>query len=405
VSSPNPVIRVHRFGVGDPLISVVTVSNRADVLERCLAPSLKAQRGIPFEWIVVDNSGSAFDSAPAALNAAAERAYGDTLLFVHQDVRLYGDVWLEHLHGLMQRLDDVGVAGVVGRAADGRFIGFMRDRQAIAGAPLDSATKAQTLDECVLAVPRAVHERDPFDTSLGGWHVYGVDACLRARAAGRHVYVLPLFVHHDSSSSNLSGLAAAHAWVARRHGGELPIHTSAGTIIGDHSTLRAVIRAAAGAVVRRAVRSVGIRLRTGHHALLEELEERADSILVVHFARHMPPTIPQSMEADALDPESVTRRTVLHRVLAADDVPDAALADELDAGLVVLSQPGRAGVAQLTRLRRLLEARGSPVVALPGAGSHEEALAALRVAGWQVQNVRLHGDRAGGGIIELKQGS
>jgi hypothetical protein len=111
------------------------------------------------------------------------------------------------------------------------------------------------------------------------------------------------------------------------------------------------------------------------------------------------------MEADALDPESVTRRTVLHRVLAADDVPDAALADELDAGLVVLSQPGRAGVAQLTRLRRLLEARGSPVVALPGAGSHEEALAALRVAGWQVQNVRLHGDRAGGGIIELKQGS
>jgi hypothetical protein len=405
VSSPRQVIRIQRFGAGDPLISVVTVSNRTDVMERCLAPSLKAQRGIPFEWIVVDNSGNAFDSAPAALNAAAERACGDTLLFVHQDVHLYGDVWLEHLHGSLQCLDDVGVAGVVGRAADGCFVGFMRDRRAIAGAPLDGATKVQTLDECVLAMPRHVHEQDPFDTSLGGWHVYGVDACLRARAAGRNVYVLPLFVHHDSSSSNLKGLAAAHAWVSRRHAGEMPIHTSAGTITADQSTRRAVIRAAAGAAVRRAARSVGIRLRTGHHALLEELEERADSIFVVHFARDIPPTVPRSMEVDALDPESVTRRTVVHRVLGAGDDPANALADDLDAGLVVLSQPGRAGVEQLTRLRRLLEAGSSEVVALPGVGSHEEALAALRAAGWQVQDVRLRGDRAGGGIIELKPGS
>lgn len=318
------------FGADAPSVSIVTVFNKPDVVERCLLATLRRQAGASFEWIGVDNTAHAYPGAAEALNAGARRARGEILLFTHQDVSLYGEAWIAGLERWMRSLADVGVAGVVGpRASDGMMVGYLKDRKAVAGHPLAAPAEVQTLDECVLAMRRATWERHPFDESIGGWHVYGVDACLRTRAAGLRSYALPLFIHHDSAAVNLAGLAEAHERVYRDHGArERTIYTTCGVVASPRARLAGRVRRAYRRGMRGAAAALRLRATHDYLALLQGLAEGRRSVLVLDFFRGEPSaTWPTEVRAAALDGKAASDTAVTHRVLLPGQSPAAALGE------------------------------------------------------------------------------
>ena len=76
------------------MISIVCVYNNQDILNNWLLKSLKHQT-VEFELITLDNTRNTFKSAAEALNYGGKKAKGKYIMFVHQDVDLSSDTWLE----------------------------------------------------------------------------------------------------------------------------------------------------------------------------------------------------------------------------------------------------------------------------------------------------------------------
>ena len=75
--------------------------------------------------IIVDNRNRVFHSLPSALNFGAKRANGKYIMFIHQDVSLLGDSWLERVENILDRLDQFGAAGVAGVTEKNEYKGFL----------------------------------------------------------------------------------------------------------------------------------------------------------------------------------------------------------------------------------------------------------------------------------------
>ncbi|MGO0122934.1 glycosyltransferase family 2 protein [Desulfothermobacter acidiphilus] len=189
------------------MISVVCVYNDKKVLGEWLMASLKNQKGA-YELILVDNSAASFGSAAEALNHGGEQAKGDYIMFVHQDVRLERETWLEEAEAWLRRLPSLGVAGVAGVSArvgaDPREMQWNLIKHGVPpkswGNVITCPELVQTVDELLIIVPRKVFNFLKFDPqTCPGWHLYGVDYCLRALKKGLLVYVLPLPVWHRST--------------------------------------------------------------------------------------------------------------------------------------------------------------------------------------------------------------
>jgi hypothetical protein len=109
----------------------------------------------------------------------------------------------------------------------------MLDRAALFGEPFAEFAEVQTLDECLLIHRNEGPGKAYFDEAVPGWHAYGVEACCAAIREGKRNYVIAAPVWHDSKSTNLAGLAEAHAYVWRKHGGRFEkIHTTCGVLPG-----------------------------------------------------------------------------------------------------------------------------------------------------------------------------
>lgn len=216
------------------MIAVVCVYNSAEMFERTLAASLQAQAG-RFELIALDNSGGRFSSAAQALNYGARRvpAGCDYIMFAHQDISFSGPSWLADAETMLGALPGLGVAGVAGnsRRANKLFSNIThgtppRD----AGQRIEVATDAMTVDECCAFVPRPVFDKHRFDEQVcSDWHLYMVEYCLRLKALGLGVYVLPVALHHLSLGSLGRPYFKALKKVLRVHGGRYPrIYTACG---------------------------------------------------------------------------------------------------------------------------------------------------------------------------------
>lgn len=193
------------------MISIVVVYNNERMLNEILLDSLKNQT-VNFELILIDNTKGKFKSAAEALNYGGMRAKGKYIMFVHQDVELGSNIWLEEVEKMLDELPNLGIAGVAGMSEEGRNDkerrrGYISDCGEIWGKPLEKAEEVQTIDECLLIVPKSNFERMQFDKNkFDGWHSYGVDYCLSVRENGLKSYVLPSFVYHRSLRSNVIGL-------------------------------------------------------------------------------------------------------------------------------------------------------------------------------------------------------
>jgi hypothetical protein len=202
------------------MISVICVYNDQQILQAYLLKSLSEQE-TACETIIVDNTKNRFKSAAEALNWGGTQAVGDYLMFVHQDVDLCSDSFFNGVEELLDSLSDLGVAGVVGtRQRAGPFFercsnmihnrpparfrnaithGPLRERF---GTPIREPEPVQTLDECLVIIPKSLFRIMQFDeVTCDGWHLYAADYCLSVSTQGFGVYAIPKFVHHQSKGN------------------------------------------------------------------------------------------------------------------------------------------------------------------------------------------------------------
>ncbi len=190
------------------MISVICVYNNRATLDTCLLKSINAQTA-DHELILLDNRGGEFKSAAEALNSGGRDAKGELLMFVHQDVLLPTADWLKNVESGVNQLSNLGIAGVAGARELKRCVVTnlkQGDPPRPAGnVQIDRPEKVQTLDECLILIPKSVFEKLEFDEeTCDDWHLYAVDYSLSARRQGYDVYVIPDCVYHRSSGDSMS---------------------------------------------------------------------------------------------------------------------------------------------------------------------------------------------------------
>lgn len=194
------------------MISIVLVYNNERVLNEILLESLKNQTA-KFEIITIDNTKGQFKSAAEALNYGAKKARGKYIMFIHSDVELASNKWLEDTEKLLDGLLDLGIAGIAGMK-DGekktfkeRKAGYISDCGHMWGKPFQEPVEVQTLDELLLIMPKSIFNKIQFDEKIfDGWHCYGADYCLSVKQKGLKAYVIPAFVYHRSLMTNVGQL-------------------------------------------------------------------------------------------------------------------------------------------------------------------------------------------------------
>jgi hypothetical protein len=181
------------------MISIICVYNDRELLEEYLLKSLHSQSA-DYELILLDNREGKYKSAPEALNSGGQKAQGDYLIFVHQDIDLKSDTWLVDAEKILNNLDNWGVAGVAGVPLDGILKSNIENGipPIKPGQHIKNPLPVQTLDECLIIVPRTVFNKCKFDEELVGWHLYSVDYCLNIKRYGYESFVLPLYLYHRS---------------------------------------------------------------------------------------------------------------------------------------------------------------------------------------------------------------
>lgn len=208
-----------------PRFSVVTCVSNADIYEKCLLDSIRTSRKKhDIEIIPIINNDNRY-SASVALNHGVDTARSDNVIFVHQDVRLLPG-WFDLLVEVLDNIDDdwgvIGSAGInlkYNRNDIGMWGGSVSVDTVAVGSVWDSDEKLHEppywdgskelvpihcVDECLFVLNRQCGLR--FDQQFTGFHFYGVDMCLQARAAGYTVYGAHLpIIHYGRYSASFSG--------------------------------------------------------------------------------------------------------------------------------------------------------------------------------------------------------
>jgi GT2 family glycosyltransferase len=214
-------------------ISVICAYNNREKLDKYLISSLNRQDG-SFELLAIDNTQGRYPSAAAILNETAKKARYDYFMFVHQDVALIADTWLTDAQTALGQLRNLGAAGVAGNGRRGGV------RRVLHGNPpfrairkkLRKPMPVQTLDGCLMIVPREVFQKIAFDEkAVNGWYLYTANYCLDLIRAGYRIYVLPRPIYHESTGpSDPNSYEGARQDLIERHRDHLQvIYTTMGT--------------------------------------------------------------------------------------------------------------------------------------------------------------------------------
>jgi len=191
------------------MISIVCVFNNKEILDNFLLKSLKTQ-SVDYELILIDNICGKLKSAAEALNEGAEKANGDYLMFVHQDIDLKSNEWLKNTENILDSLDNLGIAGVAGISPwneDEKTSNIQQGNppQNISKKRIKTPQMVQTVDECLFIIPRSVFKILKFDQEVcSDWHLYAVDYSLSIKNRGFKVYVIPADIHHSSPGNSMS---------------------------------------------------------------------------------------------------------------------------------------------------------------------------------------------------------
>ena len=220
----------------NPTVSIVIPAyNNVRLTLECLSSILKYTNDIPYEVIIVDD-GSHDETWQIlsqiknitlvrnpersgfliSCNAGAERARGEFLLFLNNDVQVTRD-WLRPLVETFFRFDDVGAVGPK--------ILFPNGRLQEAGARVRADGSAQLIGVfdnpdlprynyirevdycsgvCLLIRTEQFRELGGFDPLFAPGYCEDIDLCFRIRSQGKRILYNPesVIVHHLSATSN-----------------------------------------------------------------------------------------------------------------------------------------------------------------------------------------------------------
>ena len=190
------------------MISIVCVYNNKEILNNYLIKSLKNQT-VDYELILLDNIEGKFRSAAEALNYGGKQAKEKHIMFVHQDVDLSSNTWLKEVEKILDELSNLGIVGIAGKSDNetGVITNIKHDNPPrLAGEiQIRKPTKVQTVDECLVIIPKSVFNILQFDEKVcNDWHLYAVDYCLSVKRLGFDSYVIPVFIYHKSSGYSIS---------------------------------------------------------------------------------------------------------------------------------------------------------------------------------------------------------
>jgi len=232
----------------DPfLFSIICVFNNENTLNEYLLPGLEHQ-SLQHEKIFINNSMGIYPSAAIAYNKAAEMAKGSFLIFIHQDCYLSSETFLEQCRYYISELSDMGIAGVAGKRPENRYVIsniFHGSPPGRAGHTITSPEVVQTLDECLIIIPKSLFSKVRFDEdTCRGWHLYAVDYCLTTRRLGYSSYVLPVKIYHASNgdSLNYSYLLTMKRLIQKHKEENLVISTTMSNFYGNIPFLLQILR-------------------------------------------------------------------------------------------------------------------------------------------------------------------
>lgn len=144
--------------------------------------------------IFIDNRNNQFASARDAFNSVIGSVSGETVIFLHQDIRFLQDNVLENILNYVWKLDRYGVVGVAGcpNAPTWKiFTNIVHGAKRVSvGEKINEMTEVQTVDECFFVMCRKELQKLRFN-NISGWHMYAVEQCLRSIQDGLKNYVVP----------------------------------------------------------------------------------------------------------------------------------------------------------------------------------------------------------------------
>ena len=191
------------------MISIICVYNNDKILNECLKESLKLQKQIEYETIFVDSRKYKFHSAAEALNYAGNLANGEYLIFLHQDIVLV-DNTLSEIYDYCKN-NQFGIMGVAGAKYDyGEIVDYskivhgLKKKNASTNYDFRGPLQVDTLDECLLVIPREVFHRYKFTEYYNTWHLYGTEYCLKMKNVNQKILVVPVYLWHKSSGASLN---------------------------------------------------------------------------------------------------------------------------------------------------------------------------------------------------------
>lgn len=205
------------------MISLICVSNNSYKLNTILKSSLKKQKEVEYELIVVDSAKYQFNSAAEALNFGGMQARGDYLFFVHQDIDFQNSTELATLESYCKKYS-FGVAGVAGvKNINKKNVIFSTiyhgDPKRKAGnKSIITPVEVDAIDECLLIISKKIFYQNKFSIIGSTWHLYGVDYALKMKLLNLPILVFPSKLWHvsDGKSLNLNYFDAIQ-WLGKQY--------------------------------------------------------------------------------------------------------------------------------------------------------------------------------------------
>jgi hypothetical protein len=216
-----------RVDAGSSLdIAVVAAVNDRDILDQ----NLKRSELLASPYVQV-RTYEGCRSAAEAYNAGLDDTTAEYVLFVHQDVYLPRS-WADNLRSAISHLnrDDPtwAVLGVYGIEESGHRVGtvWSTGLNRELSSRLSQPRAVVSVDELAIVLRRASGLR--FDAELVGFHLYGTDIVMTARATRQTAYVAYLPVIHNSRPVRSTGgpYAAAYRYMRKKWWSSLPIPTA-----------------------------------------------------------------------------------------------------------------------------------------------------------------------------------
>jgi GT2 family glycosyltransferase len=192
---------LNRWYKAEKGFSIICAYNNRRKLNDYLIRSLSNQT-VSYELFAIDNTNGKTISAAGILNVTARKAKYNYLMFVHQDVALDSKDWLANVQRELDSLSLLGAAGVAGNSENGLVASVSHGNPpAFVGTErLNQPVQVQTLDGCLMIVPRKIFQKISFDEiTIEGWYLYAVDYCLDLARLGYRIYVLPHQIYHEST--------------------------------------------------------------------------------------------------------------------------------------------------------------------------------------------------------------